>query len=464
MLKKYPALLLTFLAIILARVSIYAQDIPDIEAFQKTDRILILAPHPDDEAIGGAGVIQHALSAGAQVKIVYLTNSDHNELAFIVYEKRLTFRKGEFLHMGQLRCKEAINAMKLLGLNERDLIFLGYPDFGTFTIFSQFWQTDKPFRNLLTRTSSVPYKNDLSFGSPYVGESILNDLKKILLDYKPTKILVSHPADVNLDHKTFYLFLRVALLDLNKQISPVKVYPYLIHCVGWPKPRHYHPELDLVPPKNFLDSQASWLKSNLTPEELEKKHQAILCYRSQTASHAFYLLAFARKNELFGNYPQIELARQASLKEKAPEFFGSTRIFEDSEDEGMLSRDSFIEGQGEVGYAIVDHCLVIRVDKTKKSIKGLSFMLYVFGYNDKVPFSSMPKIRILIKGKKHRIYDGKKKVASPVGFLLDTDSEEVVVHIPLTLLGDPGLILTSLKAYSGRLPVDATGFREIVIK
>ena len=81
-----------------------------LEPFKKNERVLILAPHPDDEVIGCAGVIQQALKAGARVKVVYLTNGDHNELAFIVYEKRIVMRRGEFIHMGQIRQKEAIKA------------------------------------------------------------------------------------------------------------------------------------------------------------------------------------------------------------------------------------------------------------------------------------------------------------------------------------------------------------------
>ena len=88
------------------------QPITELEPFKKDDRVLICSPHPDDETICCGGVIQQALAAGAKVKVVYLTNGDANELAFIVYEKRLTFKKGEFLHMGEVRMQEAIAATK----------------------------------------------------------------------------------------------------------------------------------------------------------------------------------------------------------------------------------------------------------------------------------------------------------------------------------------------------------------
>src|SRR4030042_2929508 len=100
---------------------VFASESTVIGPFKAEDRVLILAPHPDDEAIGCAGIIQQALKAGSEVHVVYLTNGDHNEFAFIVYEKRITLRKGEFIHMGEGRRKEAVKAMKLLGLNENDL-------------------------------------------------------------------------------------------------------------------------------------------------------------------------------------------------------------------------------------------------------------------------------------------------------------------------------------------------------
>ncbi|MBU1726768.1 MAG: PIG-L family deacetylase, partial [Candidatus Omnitrophica bacterium] len=294
--------------------------------FTKEDNILIFAPHPDDEAIGCAGVIQKALKTGAKVNVVYLTNGDHNQFAFIVYEKRIVFRKGAFIHMGEVRRKEAVKAMELLGLKEENLVFLGYPDFGTFAIFCRFWNAEKPFRSLLTRIARVPYKDNLSYHAPYVGESVLKDLKTVLLKYKPNKIFVSHPADVNGDHKALYLYLQIALLELKNELVPPKVFPYLIHFPGWPRPRHYHPELSLQAPRQFMDSSVDWLTLEMDKEQIDKKHEAVLCYKSQTQSSAFYLLSFCRRNELFGDYPPVHLSNQISLKERAVSFFGVSAL------------------------------------------------------------------------------------------------------------------------------------------
>jgi LmbE family N-acetylglucosaminyl deacetylase len=443
--------------------SLEPPSIKTLEPIKKDDRILILAPHPDDETIGCAGIIQEAVRLKAKIQVVYLTNGDHNQFAFIVYEKRPTFRKSEFIHMGEVRRREAIKAMKLLGLNENNLVFLGYPDFGTFTIFSKYWQDKKPFRSLLTRISSVPYKENLSFGAPYIGGSILNDLKKVLLDYKPNKIFVSHPADTNVDHKALYLFLQIALRDLDKLIPEPRVYPYFIHCVGWPLPRHYHPQLSLMPPKQFLDSQIDWFGFTLTPEQLSNKHQAILCYKSQTESSAFYLLSFARQNELFGDYLKIELKKQASLKNQKISSFNSSNMFTDSVVSELGNLENFLEGKGQVSYDLRDDSLLIRIDKTKKLDRRFSIMLYLFGYSYKTPFAQMPKISIITKHDRFKVLDARKLI-KPEGVNLELNAKSLVLKIPLKILGEPDFVLSSVKTYAGVFPVDAISFRKINIK
>lgn len=464
--KKTIFILLVFSAFIAmgyADTPAVPQGMAVLEQIKKQDVILILAPHPDDEAIGCAGIIQQALSAGAKVKVLYLTNGDANQLAFMVYEKRLTFRKGEFIHMGEVRRQEAINAMKLLGLSEGDLIFLGYPDFGTFKIFSQYWSAHRAYKSVLTRVRSVPYKQNFSYGSPYIGQSILDDFKKVLLEYRPNKIFVSHPADTNVDHKAAYLFLQVALQDLRNDIKKPKIYPYLIHCVGWPIPRHHHPELALEPPKNFLETQINWLKFELTPEQIEKKHQAVLKYKSQTESSAFYLLAFVRKNELFGDYSEIELEKQVSLKEKAISFFGFSKMFESSESDIPQEMKGSAEEKEQVSYAVVDSSLLIRIEKAKELNSKYGVLVYIFGYNGKTAFSQMPKLRIITKHNKFRVFD-KRTMIKQDGISLDLKPNALILKINLGVLGDPSFILTSMKAYGGTIPVDATGFRRIEIK
>jgi len=45
----------------------------------KARRIMVIAPHPDDEILGPGGTIIKAIQSGAHVKIVYLTSGKHSE-------------------------------------------------------------------------------------------------------------------------------------------------------------------------------------------------------------------------------------------------------------------------------------------------------------------------------------------------------------------------------------------------
>ncbi|MEI6121822.1 MAG: PIG-L family deacetylase, partial [Opitutae bacterium] len=55
---------------------------------QQDARILILAPHPDDECLGTGGLIQQALAKGAKIKVIFITNGDNNPWPQRYLEKR----------------------------------------------------------------------------------------------------------------------------------------------------------------------------------------------------------------------------------------------------------------------------------------------------------------------------------------------------------------------------------------
>ena len=449
-----------------------AENFPNIERFDKTDRVLVLSPHPDDETIACAGIIQQAKARGADLRVAYLTYGEHNELAFIVYRKLPPITRWDFASMGQVRRNEAIKAMKYLGLSEDKLIFLGYPDFGTFDIFSRYWQTNSPFWSIMTRISAVPYKNALSPGAPYVGESILKDLKGVLLKFRPNKIFVSHAADVNVDHKTLYLFLQVALADLKKELPKPRVYSYLVHAYGWPMPRHLHPLLTLDPPQDMIGTDVAWWKFRLSPQQLKNKHRAVLFYPSQTNSSAFYLLSFVRKNELFGDFTAIDLTPEQKKPAASPEktnrlwdFACMMRSFLGLSGKCLTPAPSksvsLPRASGPVKFFIEDGNLMIRVQKSKATAKNrAACWIYLFGYNYKTPFERMPKLYILTLYDKIRAFDGPKMVEMP-GASMVWSERELNLKVPLKALGEPDFILASVKAYTGVLPIYTSGFRRI---
>jgi hypothetical protein len=90
-------------------------------------------------------------------------------------------------------------------------------------------------------------------------------------------------------------------------------------------------------------------------------------------------------------------------------------------------------------------------------------MLYLFGYNKETPFANMPKLSIFSKGKKLKVFDGAKGIDA-AGFFVERELNSLTIKVPLESLGKPDYILASMKGYGGVLPVDALGFRKIIIE
>jgi len=413
----------------------FAQDVKPMQEFTNNDRILILAPHPDDEVMATGGVIQKALKAKAKIKVLFLTNGDHNEPAFIVYEKRLTIRKGEFIHMGQVRRKESLEALSKFGLTEKDCAFLGYPDYGTMEILLKYWGDIRPFRYMLTRISKVPYSDCLSPGAPYVGESILNDMERVIRDFKPTKVFVSSPIDVNRDHRSLYLFLQIALWDLEGEIAKPDIFPCLVHIKGWPKPQGYHPDLELAPPDMLKSGEISWLRLELTDEEVKMKHDAMECYKSENEYNPTYLATFARKNELVGNYPIVKLSKDSAWCN-----VGTTLAYTRKGDD-----------------------LFIRLALKNKRDKNLGISIFLLGYRKDSEFSKMPKLTINMGLNGLNVRDRKQRINSEKVQLTE-DGNSLILRIPLSLLNDPGYILACAKAGTIVLPFEDTAWRIIQLE
>jgi len=420
-------------------------------SLQENDRVLILAPHPDDESIGTGGIIQEAIAKKNPIKVVYYTNGDSNELAFIVYEKKLLFNRKDFLKMGEVRRKEAINAMDVLGLEQENLVFLGYPDFGTMHIFTQYWGDTKPFKSLLTKVRKVPYPECLSPKAPYVGESILKDLKTVITDFKPTKIFVTSPVDYNRDHRSLYLFLRVVLWDLEGTITMPEVICYLVHCLEWPMPRGCYPNLSLDPPKVLKDSDIVWKEYNLDPEQIRKKHDAIMCYKSQNEYNPLYLLSFARKNELFGNYPEIIVENNDTYEVVDGDVIQLNGLIEPEE---HIESASCAKRNGNLYFKI-------KIKKMRHDFKGLE--LYLFGYRKNTPFSGMPKIRISVQNDRDVVIHDKRKSVRAEGYYYIMRGNDIYLKVPLSGLGNPEYILASGRTYKGVLPYYTTSWRVLEI-
>lgn len=432
----------------------FPQDIKELGPLTSQDRILIFAPHPDDEIIGCSGVIQEAVKKNAAVEVVLLTNGDSNEFAFIAFEKRLTFKREEFLHMGEVRRRETILALHFLGVPEKNVITLGYPDFGTADILTRYWDDKAPFLSLLTRVRKVPYDSALSFGAPYTGNSILRDMRRVIADFKPTRVFVTHPVDVNSDHRALYVFLRIALWDLQGKIESPQVIPYLIHVVGWPLPRGYHPDHTLTPFVEFKNDELKWQELVLRDAEVKNKHDAIMLFKSENQPNSVYLLTFARKNELFGDYPPIHL-NDNKCRVDWTEVGAKDRMTKNLQT-GKREKLSSLS------YSFSGKYLYVRVIMKESLYKNFGINIYLLGYKNGVDFSQMPKLRLSTGVGGLSIHDKGKTI-----FVKDADfsfhNRKMIFRIPLATMKDPDYIIVYPRGSFGDLPLDKTAWRVLIL-
>jgi LmbE family N-acetylglucosaminyl deacetylase len=426
--------------------------------FSPTDRILVLAPHPDDEVIATGGIIQQALKQELPIHVVFYTYGDNNEWAFTVYRSHPVLIPKAMQGMGMIRHGEAIRADAMLGLPATNLTFLGYPDFGTLIIWNAHWGDQPPFRSMLTRVTAVPYTNAFRCGAPYKGEEILADLKSVIRDFKPTKIFVSHPGDHNPDHRSLYLFTRVALWDIEKELRP-EIVPFLVHYKNWPKPQGYSPDITLVPPDLFKDS-VQWKNLALTRPNIAVKHEAIRTHASQYAVSAAYLDSFIRPNELFGDFPTM-LLRQGDTDNDA-----EVENEKDSDDVPDLltdeERGSYI-GIETRSMSLQGDKVVLVMELSNPLAREVQFSASFFGYRSDKPFGEMPKIRVNVDVTSVSVLD-QMRVLPAKSCEVSRHAKTITIKVPLTVLGNPQKLLTSARTKLGEIPMDWTSWRVLEVQ
>lgn len=261
-------------------------------------RVLIIAPHPDDETLAAGGLIQDTLKYGGEVKVVVMTNGDSFKRAVIENYNTIKPTPHDFLRLGYERQRETISVLKYLGVKEENIIFLGYPDKGLVLLW---WKNfERTLESAGTKKTHSPYINSYSKGTEHKGENVLKDLKSIIKEYNPTLVVYPHPNELHPDHWATNSFVKYTLYTLKKDQIPQ--FLYIVHRTDWPLPLGKHPHLNLNPPKPLLKTGTEWHLYPLSEEEVEKKGKAITMYKTQMNVMKDFLLAFDRKTELYGFY------------------------------------------------------------------------------------------------------------------------------------------------------------------
>ncbi|HZR04971.1 MAG TPA: PIG-L family deacetylase [Candidatus Udaeobacter sp.] len=167
--------------------------------FHARSRLLLIAPHPDDEALACSVPLQRAVAAGAAIQVVYATDGEDNPWPQRVLERKWRLDSVDRKSWAVLRRTEAIAALRTLGVDDSGARFLGFPDQG------------------LTRL--------LVTGC----ESALEKLAATIIDWNPTDLLVPTVHDTHPDHSALGVMLRLVLAQLWEMRPAMSVWAYLVH-------------------------------------------------------------------------------------------------------------------------------------------------------------------------------------------------------------------------------------------
>ena len=216
-----------------------------------TDRILILAPHPDDESIGTGGLLLRARAVGATARVIFGTSGDNNAWPQRAIEKRIFVPASARSRWAARRREEARAALRFLYGTDAPALFLNLPDQG------------------VTRV--------LLHG----GEQVIATLRAEIAAFRPTLVVLPSADDAHPDHSALHVLSRFALSDRSPDC---RVLCYVVHRRGRLAPA---PESEL----------------QLTSTEVRDKRRAILCHETQMVLSRRRFTAYAKPGEIFTGLP-----------------------------------------------------------------------------------------------------------------------------------------------------------------
>ena len=271
--------------------------LPSAPTFQAGDRLLVVAPHPDDESLCCAGTIQQARTVGAEVFIVWLTSGDAFEFDAALTERTLDPRSAGLQRLGERRIGEARAAAQALAVPDDHLFFLGYPDGGLQRLLLDYYS--QPYRSTYTGLTAVSYAVALSPGAAFTGESLLHDLQTVVTRVAPTVVLAPSPDDRHPDHRAAG-DLTLRILGETQGVATARW--WIVHgALEWPLPKGLHAGLPLYPPPRGRG--LPWMRVDLSAEQETVKLAAMRAHQSQIEFEPRFMEAFVRRNELLSSEP-----------------------------------------------------------------------------------------------------------------------------------------------------------------
>jgi len=220
----------------------------DILKFDSSSRLMLFAPHPDDETLACSVILQQAVRVGAAICIVYVTDGDDNPWPQRALERRWSLSSSDRKRWGKLRRAEALAALRVLDIRPADVQFLGLPDQG--------------LTDLLLRDC----------------DSAVTRIARVIDDWSPTDILAPSLFDIHPDHNAVAVMMRLIFADF---LAPrISQWNYLVHGRS----------------PAFFDRAAELSSSEL---ETAIKREAIRCHQTQIKLSRRRFLRYAAHPERF---------------------------------------------------------------------------------------------------------------------------------------------------------------------
>jgi LmbE family N-acetylglucosaminyl deacetylase len=290
------------------------------------ERLLLLAPHPDDETLGAAGLTQRVLAQAGTVRTLVFTAGD----GFIAAVQQQTGRRRPkpraFLSYGERRIREAHSVANVLGAGRIRLDVLGFPDGGLLPLLFEHWDLTLPERSLTTGRRTQPYREGMEPYLAYSGSNLHFEILRVLRELRPTLIAFTDPLDEHPDHRAVGLFALLATSDFMRgRAGPwPRLLSYLVHWRHWPPDSGAweapQPPVDrpLTLPEDLPSRGQMRVCLQLTDEEMTRKQAALSEYRTQNQVMPVYLAAFVRRSECFSlNTPSDANSAGAEIREQA---------------------------------------------------------------------------------------------------------------------------------------------------
>jgi LmbE family N-acetylglucosaminyl deacetylase len=251
-------------------------------------RLLILAPHPDDESLACAGLIQHCHALGGQASILWATSGDgfRRDARELNHTWRPT--AAEYLDLGRRRMREANAAAAVLGVDPSRRYFLGFPDGALGAVMA----SASPVTSPTTGQQAAPYPDALRPGAPYTRHALVALLAAVVVSTQPTLLALPAHSDQNADHRAVAQAAREALAQAG--VHP-QVASYVVHIDMDLYPLLRSPVHPLILDPGALPKPHVLVP--LTDAMRTVKRRAIAAHASQMRAMGPWLMAFDAKDE-----------------------------------------------------------------------------------------------------------------------------------------------------------------------